>query len=52
MPGHLLGAISVIPELSCDGKTVKVRKEWGVEDTIACVGKTKFMSLSKTLSVN
>ena len=41
MPGHLLGAISVIPELSCEGKTVKGRKEWGVEDTIACVGKNK-----------
>ncbi len=30
-----------MPELSCDGKTVKVRKEWGVEDTVACVGKNK-----------
>ena len=27
--------------MSCEGKTVKVRKEWGVEDTIACVGKNK-----------
>lgn len=41
MPGHLLAAISIMPELSCESKAVDVRREWGVEDTIACVGKNK-----------
>lgn len=39
MPGHLLAAISVYPELACGNPTVKVRESWGVEDVIACAGK-------------
>lgn len=39
VPGHLLAAISVYPELSCYHKDVKVREKWGVEDIIACAGK-------------
>lgn len=36
VPGHLLGAISQYPELSCSKKRIDVRVEWGVEKIIAC----------------
>lgn len=39
MPGHLLGAISQYPYLSCSGNAVKVRNSWGVERIIACASK-------------
>lgn len=39
MPGHLLGAISQYPYLSCSENTVNVRNCWGVEKIIACASK-------------
>ena len=39
MPGHLLGAISQYPYLSCAEKEVTVRTRWGVEKVIACAAK-------------
>lgn len=36
VPGHLLGAISQYPDLSCSKKQTDVRIECGVEDIIAC----------------
>lgn len=39
MPGHLLGAISQYPYLSCSGNVVNVRNRWGVEKIIACASK-------------
>lgn len=39
MPGHLLGAISQYPYLSCSGNEVNVRNCWGVEKIIACASK-------------
>lgn len=39
MPGHLLGAISQYPYLSCSEQDVMVRNRWGVEKIIACASK-------------
>lgn len=39
MPGHELAAIAAYPWLSCTGKKVEPRREWGVEPTIMCAGK-------------
>lgn len=46
VPGHLLGAISQYPDLSCSKKHVDVRIECGVENIIACAsnpGTIKFI---------
>lgn len=43
MPGHFVAAISCYPELSCEGNPIKVSRDWGVLDTIGCVGGDKFM---------
>lgn len=44
MPGHLLGAISQYPYLSCSGNAVNVRNCWGVEKIIACASKDETFS--------
>ena len=47
MPGHITSALSVFPELSCEGKPLDVAKTFGVKDTIGCVGNEKFISFTK-----
>lgn len=47
VPGHLLGAISQYPELSCSKKSVDVRIEWGVEKVIACASNPKTVEFIK-----
>ncbi len=47
VPGHLLGAISQYPELSCSKKSVDVRVEWGVEKVIACASNPKTVEFIK-----
>lgn len=44
MPGHLVAAISVYPELSCEGKQIAVSNKWGILDTIGCCGSDKLYS--------
>ncbi len=47
MPGHITSALSVFPELSCEGKPLKVANQFGVKHTIGCVGNPDFISFIK-----
>lgn len=38
MPGHMLAALSVYPELGCTGGPYKVGQQWGVFDDVLCAG--------------
>ena len=50
MPGHITSALSVFPELSCEGKPLEVSPRFGIKDTIGCVGNPDLSSLPATLS--
>lgn len=39
LPGHMVAAIASYPELSCCGKQLPVRCEWGISEDILCAGK-------------
>jgi hexosaminidase len=41
MPGHSLAALASYPELSCEGKPLKVGTQWGVFDDVYCAGNDK-----------
>ncbi len=38
IPGHFLAAMAAYPELSCRGRPLTVRTQWGVEPDILCPG--------------
>lgn len=41
MPGHMQAALAAYPELGCTGGPYKVWQEWGVTDSVLCVGNPK-----------
>ncbi len=38
MPGHMMGALHVYPELGCTGGPYDVWTKWGVSDDVLCAG--------------
>jgi len=38
MPGHMMGALNVYPELGCTGGPYEVWTQWGVSDEVLCAG--------------
>ena len=49
MPGHITSALSVYPELSCEGKPLEVARRPGVKNTIGCVGNENYVSFMKDI---
>lgn len=50
LPGHMLAALSVYPELGCTGGPYKVWTRWGVSPDILCPGKEEtFVFLENVL---
>lgn len=41
MPGHMLGALKVFPELGCTGGPYEVSPLWGVFTDVLCIGNEK-----------
>lgn len=41
LPGHMLAAITVYPELGCTGGPYKVWTRWGISDDVLCAGNDK-----------
>lgn len=41
MPGHMLAALSVYPELGCTGGPYEVGTKWGVFEDVLCAGNEK-----------
>lgn len=38
MPGHMVAALSVYPELGCTGGPYEVWRRWGISDDVLCAG--------------
>lgn len=47
MPGHITSALSVFPELSCEGKPLEVSSRPGIKSSIGCVGNEKYIAFMK-----
>ena len=47
MPGHMVGAISCYPNLSCTGEQTEVSDRWGILDNICCCGKDDVYQFAK-----
>lgn len=49
LPGHMVAALSVMPELGCTGGPYKVWTLWGVSEDVLCAGNPKVMDFLKTI---
>ena len=47
LPGHMLGALSVYPELGCTGGPYETWTQWGVSDDVLCAGNAKSLEFVK-----
>ena len=47
LPGHMLGALSVYPELGCTGGPYETWTQWGVSDDVLCAGNPKSLEFVK-----
>ena len=47
LPGHMVAALSVYPELGCTGGPYFVRPYWGVDPDVLCAGNSKTMEFIK-----
>ena len=49
MPGHITSALSVFPELSCEGKPLEVSEKYGIKSSIGCVGNEKYIAFMRDI---
>ncbi|MBR6276609.1 MAG: beta-N-acetylhexosaminidase [Prevotella sp.] len=49
LPGHMVAALSVYPELGCTGGPYSVWCQWGVSDDVLCAGNPKTLDFLKTV---
>lgn len=49
LPGHMVAALSVYPELGCTGGPYDVWPVWGVANDVLCAGNPKTMEFLKTV---
>ena len=49
LPGHMVAALSVYPELGCTGGPYFVRPYWGVDPDVLCAGNPKTIEFIKTV---
>lgn len=49
LPGHMVAAMSVYPELGCTGGPYFVRPYWGVDPDVLCAGNPKTLEFIKTV---
>ncbi|MBQ8968149.1 MAG: beta-N-acetylhexosaminidase [Bacteroidaceae bacterium] len=47
LPGHMLGALHVYPELGCTGGPYEVWPTWGVSEDVLCAGNPKTLDFLK-----
>jgi hexosaminidase len=47
IPGHFRSAVASYPELSCRGRQVEVRTQWGIEPDILCPGNDAAVQFAK-----
>ncbi len=49
LPGHMIAAMSVYPDLGCTGGPYKVWSVWGIADDVLCAGNPKTLEFLKTV---
>ena len=49
LPGHMLGALHVYPNLGCTGGPYEVSPEWGVFPDVLCAGNPEVITFLKTV---
>ncbi len=49
LPGHMVAALSVYPELGCTGGPYEVWCTWGIADDVLCAGNPKTLEFLKTV---
>ena len=49
LPGHMVAALSVYPELGCTGGPYFVRPYWGVDPDVLCAGNPKTLEFIHTV---
>lgn len=49
LPGHMVAALHVFPELGCTGGPYEVSPKWGVMDDVLCAGNPKTVEFIKTV---
>ena len=49
LPGHMQGALHVLPHLGCTGGPYPVRTYWGVSDEVLCPGNPQTMDFLRTV---
>ena len=49
LPGHMVAALSVYPELGCTGGPYEPWPLWGVSDDVLCAGNPKTLEFLKTV---
>lgn len=47
LPGHMVAALSVYPELGCTGGPYAVWCQWGISDDVLCAGNPKTLEFLK-----
>ena len=49
LPGHMVAALSVYPELGCTGGPYEVLPYWGISPDVLCAGNPKTLEFVKTV---
>ena len=49
LPGHMMGALHVFPNLGCTGGPYPVWRHWGVSHEVLCAGNPETMTFLKTV---
>ena len=49
LPGHMMGALHVFPNLGCTGGPYPVWQQWGVSREVLCAGNPETMTFLKTV---
>ena len=49
LPGHMMGALHVFPNLGCTGGPYPVWQQWGVSREVLCAGNPETMAFLKTV---
>ncbi len=49
LPGHMVAALSVYPELGCTGGPYSVWCQWGIADDVLCAGNPKTLEFLQTV---
>ncbi len=49
LPGHMMSALHVFPELGCTGGPYQVMERWGISDDVLCAGNDDVLTFLRTV---